>query len=100
MKLGWLEEEMMKWLPTKLCGWVLNAVSHLPRGYWRSTLEKQAWTLTETLYQFDIRLSDNPLFVSQITISFLEGKREIGRNLVNPVILQIRERDSSVLKGR
>ena len=61
-RLGWTEEEMMKWLPTKLCGWALNAVSDLPRGYWRSTPVKQAWTLTETLYQFDIRLSDIPLF--------------------------------------
>ena len=63
MKLGWMEEEMMKWLPTKLCGWALNSVSDLSRGYWRSTPEKQAWTLTETLYQFDILLSDNPLFL-------------------------------------
>ena len=100
MKLGWTEEEMMKWLTKKLCGWALNAVSDLPRGYWHSTLEKQAWTLTETLYQFDIRLSDNPLFMSEATVSLLEGKREIGRNSVNPVILQIRERESSVLNGR
>ena len=57
MKLGWTEEEVMKWLPTKLCGWALNVVRDLPRGYWRSTLEKQAWTLTETLYQFDIRFT-------------------------------------------
>ena len=35
LKLGWTEEEMMKWLRTKLCGWALNAVSDLPRGYWR-----------------------------------------------------------------
>ena len=100
MKLGWTEEEIMKWLPTKLCGWALNAVSDLPRGYWRSTPEKQAWTLTETLYQFDVRLSDNPLFMSEATDCLLERKREKRRNSVNPVILQIRERDSSVLKGR
>ena len=62
MKLGWTEEEMMKWLPTKLCGWALNAVNDSPRSYWRSTPGKQAWTLTETLYQFEIRFSDNPLF--------------------------------------
>ena len=74
MKLGWREEEMMKWLPTKLCGWALNAVSDLPRGYWRSTLEKQAWTLTETLYQFDVRLSDNPLFYERSYNLFVRGK--------------------------
>ena len=64
MKLGWTEEEMMNWLPTKLCGWALNAVSDLPRGYWRGLLvsREQAWTLKQTLYQFDIRMSDNPLF--------------------------------------
>ena len=74
MKLGWTEEEMMKWLPTKLCGWALNAVSDLPRGYWRSTLEKQAWTLTETLYQFAIRLTDNPFFYEQSYKFFVRGK--------------------------
>ena len=65
---------MMKWLPTKLCGWALNAVSDLPRGYWRSTPVKQAWTLTETLYQFDIRLSDNPLFYERSYSLFIRGK--------------------------
>ena len=74
MKLGWTEEEMMKWLPTKLCGWALNAVSDLPRGYWRSTPGKQTWTLTETLYQFDIRLSDNPLLYEQSYNLFVRGK--------------------------
>ena len=74
MKLGWTEEEMMKWLPTKLCGWALNAVSDLHRGYWRSTPGKQAWTLTETLYQFDIRLSDNPLFYERSYNMFVRGK--------------------------
>ena len=74
MKLGWTEKEMMKWLPTKLCGWALKAISDLPRGYWRSTPEKQAWTLTETLYQFDIRLSDNPLFYERSYNMFVRGK--------------------------
>ena len=74
MKLGWKEEEMMKWLPTKLCGWALNAVSDLPRGYWRSTTGNQAWTLTETLYQFDIRLSDTPVFYEQSYNLFIRGK--------------------------
>ena len=74
MKLGRTEEEMMNWLPTKLCGWALNAVSDLSRDYWRSTPEKQAWTLTETLYQFDIRLSDSPLFYERSYSSFIRGK--------------------------
>ena len=74
MKLGWTEEEMMKWLPAKLCGWALNAVSDLPRGYWRSTPGKQAWTLTQTLYHFDIRLSDNPLFYERSYSLFVRGK--------------------------
>ena len=65
---------MMKWLPTKLCGWALNAVTDLPRGYWRSTPGKQAWTLTETLYQFDIRLSDNPFFYERSYSLFIRGK--------------------------
>ena len=74
MKLGWTEEETMKWLPTKMCGWALNAVSDLPRGYWRSTPLKQTLTLTETLYQFDIRLSDNLLFYERSYILFVRGK--------------------------
>ena len=52
----------------------MNAVSDLPWGYWRSTLEKQAWTLTETLYQFHIRLSDNPLFYERSYNFFVRGK--------------------------
>ena len=74
MKLGWTEEEMMKWLPTKLCGWALKAGSDLPRGYWRSTPGKQAQTLTETLCQFDIRFSDNPLFYERSYNLFMRGK--------------------------
>ena len=74
LKLGWTEEEMMKWLPTKMCGWSLNAVSDLPRGYWRSTPGKEAWTLTKTLYQFDIRLSDNPLYYERSYSLFVRGK--------------------------
>ena len=74
IKLGWTEEDMMKWLPTKLCGWALNAVSGLQRGYWRSTPGKRAWTLTETLYQFDIRLSDNPNFYERSYTLFARGK--------------------------
>ena len=74
MNLGWTEEEMTKWLPTKLCGWALNAVSDLSRGYWRSTSGKQAWTLIGTLYQFDIRLPDNPLFYEQSDNLFVRGK--------------------------
>ena len=75
MKLGWTEEKM-KWVPTNLCGWALNAVSDLPRGYWRSTPEKQAWTMTEMLYQFDIRLSDNSLFYERSHSLFIRGKAE------------------------
>ena len=74
MKLGWTEEEMMKWLPTKFCGWALNAVSDLKRSYWRSTPGKRAWTLTETLYQFDVRLSDNPIFYERSYTLFARGK--------------------------
>ena len=44
---------MLKLFLTKLCGQTLNLVSDLPRSFWRTTPAKQAWTLTETLYQFD-----------------------------------------------
>ena len=74
LMLGWTEEEIMKWLPTKLCGWSLNAVGDLPRGYWRPTSGKQTWTLTETLYQFDIRLSDNPNFYERSYNFFVRRK--------------------------
>ena len=84
MKLGWTEEELMKWLPTKLCGWALNAVSDLPRGFWRSTPGKQAWTLTETLYQFDLRLSDNPLFYERSYNMIVRGKAGIRTEFSEP----------------
>ena len=55
--------------------WVgLECGNDLPRGYWRSTPGKQAWTLTETLYQFDKRLSDNPLFYERSYNMFVRGK--------------------------
>ena len=57
MKLGWTDQEMMKWLTT-----TSTTVSDLIGSYWWSTPGKQAWTLTETLYQFDIQLSDHPIF--------------------------------------
>ena len=74
LKLGWKEEEMMKWLPTKLCCLALNAVSDFPRCYWRSTPGKQAWTLAETLYQFDIPLSDNLLLYERSYNLFVRRK--------------------------
>ena len=83
MKLGWTEE-IMKWLPTKLCGWALKAVSDFPRDYWRSTLEKQARTLTETLYHIDIGLSDNPLFYERSYNFFIRGKAGDGTELREP----------------
>ena len=98
MKLRWMEEGTMKWLPRKLRGWALKAVSDLPRVYWRSTPGKQAWTLTEKLYQFDIQLSDNPPFMSETTICLLEGNRQVRRKSLKTVIMWIKKRDSIVLK--
>ena len=82
MKLGWTEEEMTKWSTTKLYGWSLNEVSDLPRGYWQSTPGKQAWTLTETLNQFDTRLSDNPLFIKRSYNLFVRGKAGSREELI------------------
>ena len=56
---------MMKCMPTKMRGWALNPVCDLPRSWLRSTAGKQECTLTETMYQFDIRLFDTPLFCEQ-----------------------------------
>ena len=60
----------------------MNAVSDLPIGYWRSTPGKQAWTLTETLYQFDVRLSDNPLFYEPSYSLFVRGKAGSGAEFI------------------
>ena len=38
--------------------------------------------------------------MSEATICLLEEKREVGRNSLKPVILRIRERESSVLTDR
>ena len=99
MKLG-RTEDMMKWLPTKLCGWALNAVSNSPRGFWRSTPEKPAWTLTETLYQFDIRLSDNPPFFERSYNFFVRGKAGDRTEFSEPSDTADQRTHSSVLKGR
>ena len=65
---------MRKWLPSKLCEWALNAVSDLPRSYWRSTPGKQALKLPGTVRQFEKRLSDNQFFYEQSYSLFVREK--------------------------
>ena len=88
---------MMKWLPKELCVWTLNAVSDLPRSFWRSTPGKPAWTLTKTLYQFDKRSSDKPLYYERSYNLFVRGKAECRAEFIgtSDTVDQIRQQQCS-----
>ena len=58
----WTEEKVGRYLPEKLCGWALDALNYLPHKFWKSDQKYRAWTLQETLYYFDMRLSNKPQF--------------------------------------
>ena len=40
------------------CGWALDALNYLAREFWKLDQMYRAWTLPETLYFFDLRLSN------------------------------------------
>ena len=58
----WTEEEVKRYLPGKLCGWALDALNYLPHEFWKSDQKHRAWTLQETLYFFDLSLSNFPMY--------------------------------------
>ena len=72
----WSEEEVKRFLPDKLCCWALDALNYLPRGFWKTDQRNRAWTLQETLYFFDLRLSDNPQFYEDAFERYLIEKEE------------------------
>ena len=72
----WKEEEVKRFLPDKLCGWALDALNYLPRGFWKTDQRNRAWTLQETLYFFDLRLSNNPQFYEDAFERYLVEKEE------------------------
>ena len=72
----WSEEQVKRFLPDKLCGWALDALNNLPRGFWKTDQRNRAWTLQETLYFFDLRLSNNPQFYEDAFERYLIEKEE------------------------
>ena len=72
----WTEEEVKRYLPEKLCGWALDALNYLLHEFWTSDQKIRAWTLQETLYFFDTRLSNNPEFYENAFDRYLIEKEE------------------------
>ena len=70
------EEEVKRFLPDKLCGWALDALKYLPRGFLKTDQRNRAWTLQETFYFFDLRLSNNPQFYEDAFEKYLTEKQE------------------------
>ena len=72
----WTEEEVKKYLPEKLCDWALDSLNYLPHKFWKPDQKYRAWTLQETLYFFDLRLSNNPQFYEDAFERYLIEKEE------------------------
>ena len=70
---------MKRFLPEKLCGWTLDALNYLPRGFWKTDRGNRAWTLQETLYFFDLRPFNNPQFYEDAFERYLIEKEEHGK---------------------
>ena len=75
----WTEEEVKRYLPEKLCGWALDSLNYLPNKFWKSDQNYRAWTLPETLYFFDLRLSNSPQFYQDAFERYLTEKEEYGK---------------------
>ena len=72
----WTEDEVKRYLPEKLCDWALDSLNYLPHKFWKSDQKYRAWTLQETLYFFDLRLSNNPQFYKDAFERYLIEKEE------------------------
>ena len=72
----WTEEEVKRYLPEKLCDWALDSLNYLPHKFWKTDQRNRAWTLQETLYFFDLRLSNNPQFYEDAFERYLIEKEE------------------------
>ena len=72
----WTEEEVKRYLPDKLCDWALDSLNYLPHKFWKSDQKYRAWTLQETLYFLDLRLSNNPQFYEDAFKRYLIEKEE------------------------
>ena len=72
----WTEEEVKRYLPEKLCDWALDSLNYLQHKLWKSDQKYRAWTLQETLYLFDLRLSNNPQFYEDAFERYLIEKEE------------------------
>ena len=70
----------------KLCGWALEALNYLPREFWKSDRKHLAWTLQETLYFFDLSLSNFPTMYEDAFEKYLIEKAEYEEALLQDKI--------------
>ena len=79
----WTEEEVKRYLPGKLCGWALEALNYLPHEFWKSDQKKhRAWTLQETLYFFDLSLSNFPTMYEDAFDRYLIEKEKYEKTVL------------------
>ena len=68
-------------MPEKLCGWAPDALNYLPHEFWKKSDQKfRAWTLQETLYFSDVRLSSSPQFYEDAFERYLIEKEEYEKD--------------------
>ena len=72
----WTEEEVKRYLPSKLCGWALEILNYMPHEFWKSDQKHRTWTLQETLYFFDLSLSNFPTMYKDAFNRYLIEKKE------------------------
>ena len=75
----WTKEGVKRYLPGILCGWALDALNYFPHEFWKSDQKYHEWRLQETLYFFDLRLSNNPQLYEDAFERNLIEKGEYGK---------------------
>ena len=78
----WTEEEVKRYLPGKLCSWALEALNYLPHEFWKSDQKHRAWTLQETLYFFDLSLSNFPTMYEDAFDRYLTEKQKYEKTVL------------------
>ena len=78
----WTEEEVKRYLPLKLCGWALEALNYMPIEFWKSDQKHRTWTLQETLYFFDLSMSNFPTMYEDAFDRYLIEKEEYEKTVL------------------
>ena len=90
----WTEEEVKRYLPDKISGWALDALNYLPNEFWKFDQKFRAWTLQETLYFFNLRLSSFPMMHEDAFGRYLiekeEYEEEVLQSEINKPVFHVR----------